>query len=197
MGRKNWRMDSWRRVLILASLLVTVAASGESQSTNHRSGVSPAVVDKSSPPLAGTFFSMNWNHFIPSATWPSVPFGGIRLWDNYASWQDIEKTNGTYNWSNLDKWLASADASHTDVLYAFGRTPTWASLRPSEPCGYGMGCAAPPSDVQSGDNIWKTFVTVLVQHSLSSPTVHIKYYELWNEPDCTKRCTWTERTLNS
>jgi hypothetical protein len=134
---------------------------------------------------------MNWNHFIPSSTWPSVPFGGIRLWDNYASWQDIEKANGTYNWNNLDKWLAAAEASHTDVLYAFGRTPTWASLRPSEPCGYGMGCASPPSDVESGDNTWKTFVTALVQHSLSSPTAHIKYYELWNEPDCTRRCTWT------
>ena len=123
MGRKNWRIVSWRRVLILAFLLVTIAAAGESQDTNRRSGVSPAVVAKSSSPLPGTFFSMNWNHFIPSATWPSVPFGGIRLWDNYASWQDIEKANGTYNWNNLDKWLAAADASHTDVLYAFGRTP--------------------------------------------------------------------------
>jgi hypothetical protein len=54
-----------------------------------------------------------------------------------------------------------------------------------------MGCASPPSDVESGDNTWKTFVTALVQHSLSSPTAQIKYYEIWNEPDCTKRCTWT------
>ncbi len=191
MGRKNWRIVSWPRVPILALLLVTIATVGESQDTNRRSGISTAVVAKSSSPLPGTFFSMNWNHFIPSATWPSVPFGGIRLWDNYVSWQDIEKASGRYNWNNLDKWLAAADASHTDVLYAFGRTPTWASLRPSEPCGYGMGCASPPSDVESGDNIWKTFVNALVQHSLSSPTAHIKYYEIWNEPDCTKRCTWT------
>lgn len=144
----------------------------------------------SSASLPGTFFSMDWNHFIPSATWPSVPFGGIRLWDNGVSWQEIE-TPTRYNWINLDKWLAAAAASHTDVLYVFGRTPTWASLRPSEPCGYGVGCAAPPSDVDSSDHIWKTFVTALVQHSLASPTAHIKFYEIWNEPDCVNRCTWT------
>jgi len=145
----------------------------------------------SSSSLSRTFFSMNWNHFINSSTWPSVPFGGIRLWDNHVSWEDINTASSTYNWTNLDKWLAAAQASDTDVLYTFGRTPQWASLRPSEQCGYGYGCAAPPSDIASGDNIWKAFVTALVEHSLVSPTAHIKYYELWNEPDCTTNCTWT------
>lgn len=121
---------------------------------------------------------MDWNHFINSSTWPSVPFGGIRLWDNYVSWEDINTASGTYNWTNLDKWLAAAQASDTDVLYTFGRTLQWASLRPSEQCGYGYGCAAPPSDIGSGDNIWKAFVTALVEHSLVSPTAQIKYYEL-------------------
>ena len=148
-------------------------------------------VDPNEKPLPRTFFSMGWDHFIPSGTWPTVPFGGIRLWDSRVSWQEIETANGKYNWTNLDIWLAAAAASDTDVLYAFGRTPPWASLRPKEPCGYGVGCAAPPADVDSGDNIWKSFVTALVQHSLSSSTAHIKYYELWNEPDCTTRCTWT------
>lgn len=147
--------------------------------------------DPTEKPLPRTFFSMGWDHFIPSGTWPTVPFGGIRLWDSRVSWQEIETANGMYNWTNLDTWLAAAAASDTDILYAFGRTPPWASLRPKEPCGYGVGCAAPPADVDSGDNIWKAFVTALVEHSVSSSTAHIKYYELWNEPDCTTRCTWT------
>jgi hypothetical protein len=151
----------------------------------------PAVNMPASMALPITFFSMDWNHFIPSATWPSVPFGGIRLWDNGTSWQEMEPARERYNWSNLDKWLSAAAASHADILYTFGRTPPWASLRPSEPCGYGVGCAAPPSDVDSGDNTWKAFVTALVEHSLASPTARIKYYEIWNEPDCVKRCTWT------
>ena len=147
--------------------------------------------DSTEKPLPRTFFSMGWDHFIPSGSWPSVPFGGIRLWDNHVSWQEIETANGKYNWVNLDTWLAAAAASDTDVLYAFGRTPLWASLRPKEACGYGFGCAAPPADVDTGDNVWRAFVTALVQRSLNSPTAHIKYYELWNEPDCTTRCTWT------
>jgi polysaccharide biosynthesis protein PslG len=154
-------------------------------------GNSPATPLNSSAPLPRVFFSMDWNHFITFSTWPSVPIGSIRLWDNYVSWEEIETAPGRYNWTNLDTWLGAAAASDTDVLYAFGRTPPWASLRPRETCGYGVGCAAPPADVDSGDNVWKGFVTALVQHSLASKTSHIKYYELWNEPDCTKGCTWT------
>jgi hypothetical protein len=185
--------DSGRQSYLYAPSTITSFVLSATDSSGTQTGANNPSHTRfnSSKPLPGTFFSMDWNHFIPSGTWPSVSFGGIRLWDNYASWQDIEKANGTYNWNNLDKWLVAADASHADVLYAFGRTPAWASLRPSEKCNYGAGCAAPPSDVDSGDNIWKAFVTALVQHSLSSPAAHIKYYEMWNEPDCTKGCTWT------
>jgi hypothetical protein len=176
---------------VLAPVLFSFLASNATETRAGQTGVNLSrATSDSSAPLPKTFFSMNWNHFIPSATWPSVPFGGIRLWDNGVSWQEIE-TPSAYNWVSLDKWLAAAAASHTDVLYVFGRTPPWASLRPSEPCGYGVGCAAPPSDVDAGDQIWKTFVTALVQHSLASTTAHIKFYEIWNEPDCVNRCTWT------
>jgi hypothetical protein len=145
----------------------------------------------SSPPLRQEFFSMGWHDFIKSSIWPSVSFGGVRLWDNHVSWEEIETANQRYNWTNLDSWLEAAASRGNDVLYAFGRTPPWASLRPQEACGYGVGCAAPPADVNAGDNVWKAFVTALVQHSLASSGAHIKYYEIWNEPDCTKGCTWT------
>jgi hypothetical protein len=53
---------------------------------------------------------------------------------------------------------------------------------PNAPAG--EACAAPPpADVDSGDYAWKTFVTALVRHSLSSPEQHIAYFEMWNEPD--------------
>jgi hypothetical protein len=156
-----------------------------SLSRSQTSAVNPSATPvNSSASLPRTFFSMNWSHFITLSTWPSVPIGSIRLWDNYVSWEEIETAPGRYNWTNLDTWLGAAAANDTDVLYTFGRTPPWGSLRPREACGYGVGCAAPPVDVDSGDNVWKAFVTALVQHSLASKTSHIKYYELWNEPDC-------------
>jgi hypothetical protein len=85
-----------------------------------------------------------------------------------------------------------------DSMYTFGRVPTWASMRPSEACPYDTadrGCAAPPADVDSGDNTWKTFVTALVHHSLSSPELHIAYYEMWNEPDLVRNWSGTPAQL--
>jgi hypothetical protein len=175
-----WAMDAYGNISTAATETVTI--------TRFFKPIS------SSSSLPKAFFSMSgWNSFAASSTWPSIPFGGIRLWDDSDSWAQIETTNGKYNWTGLNEWLAQAQASGTDVLYTFGRTPTWASLRPTEPCSYPStpGCAAPPSDIAYRDNIWKTFVGALVEHSLASPTAHIKYYELWNEPNCTTGCTWT------
>jgi hypothetical protein len=146
----------------------------------------------SSPQLPPAFFGQNLSTdilYTPSH-YPSVSFGALRLWDTSTHWMDIETSEGTYDWTTLDRWLALAQNEGKDVLYTFGKTPKWASLRPNEPCLPAplTGCSAPPSDVDSGDNLWKAFVTALVQHSLSSPTAHITHYEIWNEPD---RGFWT------
>jgi hypothetical protein len=76
-------------------------------------------------------------------------------------------------------------------MFTFGRTPHWASSKPTEACTFPRedGCAAPPSDLDSGDVIVKNFTTALVNHSRASATAHIKYYELWNEPDL--RMSWS------
>jgi hypothetical protein len=80
----------------------------------------------------------------------------------------------------------------------FGRVPRWASSQPSQSCAYAVsdpGCAAPTSDLNSGDNIWKEFVTAVVKYSLSSPELHIAYYEMWNEPDFSRNWTGTPAQL--
>jgi hypothetical protein len=151
-----------------------------------------------SSPVPQGFFS---HSFGTLANWPTGPFGGIRLWlqSPGTDWRSIETSRGVYNWSGLDQWLSVAGANGVDVLYTFGNTPNWASLRPNETCTVnggigGGGCAAPPSDVDSGDAIWKEYVTALVQHSLASGT-HIKYYELWNEPDLSTFWSGTDAQL--
>jgi hypothetical protein len=50
-------------------------------------------------------------------------------------------------------------------------------------------------DLDSGDNIWKEFVTAVVKHSLSAPELHIAYYEMWNEPDLSRNWTGTPTQL--
>jgi len=142
-----------------------------------------------------TFFGMDWNN---APDFPSVPFGAIRLWDTGTTWAQIETGPGVYSWGQLDAWLATASRNDKDVIYTFGFVPTFASSNPTQACSdetTNPGCAAPPADLTSGDNAWKTFVTALVNHSLSDPSKHISYYEIWNEPDLLQRWTGTPAQL--
>src|SRR5208282_5516206 len=52
--------------------------------------------------------------------WPTIGFGGIRLWDTATRWAQIEKSPGVYDFTTLDSVLARA-YSHgvTTVIYTF------------------------------------------------------------------------------
>jgi hypothetical protein len=152
------------------------------------------------PPSNGlpeAFFSLTYTQ-IESSHYPSVPFGSVRLWDTNTTWAQIETSRGSYNWTDLDIWLRNIKSHGQDAMYTFGRVPHWASSEPSQTCPYAVstpGCAAPTSDLNSGDNMWKEFVTAIVKHSLSSSDLHIAYYEMWNEPDLTRNWTGTPAQL--
>jgi hypothetical protein len=87
----------------------------------------------------------------------------------------------------VDKWFSELKEHNVeDVLYTFGRVPQFASSRPNLDCGYGPGECAPPKDLDAdgkgSDQYWKDFVTAIVTHSKNNRGIHIKYWELWNEP---------------
>jgi fibronectin type 3 domain-containing protein len=144
-----------------------------------------------------SFFGLSISQ-IQASHYPTVQFGAVRLWDTNTSWDKIEYARGSYTWNELDTWLRSLHSHGQEAMYTFGRVPHWASMRPSEACPYdtdAQGCAAPPADVSSGDSTFKTFVTALVKHSLSSPELHISYYEMWNEPDLKRNWSGTPGQL--
>ena len=121
--------------------------------------------------------------YAPSqfSTLPGHGICHLRLWDDMTNWIDLNPSNGVYNWKNLDTFLAEANSLGVDVLYTFGKVPGWASSNPTDPnCrdGYHAGDCAPPSDVDTGDAYFKTFVTALMQHTGTK----ISYFEMWNEP---------------
>lgn len=136
-----------------------------------------------------TFFGIVFNNYVD---YPTIPFGSMRLWDTGTTWAQVEPSNGVYSWTQLDQWLAVAAANDKDVILTFASVPTWAS---SDPTAYCSGCQYPPADLNSGDYMWKAFITALVNHSLSSPSKHIAYYELWNEPDLLARWSGTPAQL--
>ena len=144
-----------------------------------------------SPQLSTELFGMAANAGVVATwhpePWPAVSHRGVRLWDTTTVWRDLNPSDGTYDFSTLDRWLQGAYEHDQDVVYTFGVVPPWASSDPTDPiCDDGVGTCDPPKDVNpdgSGtDQMWKNFVTALVTHNKNSSTARIQYWEMWNEP---------------
>jgi hypothetical protein len=134
-------------------------------------------------------------------SWPTVTYGMQRFWDSPPlQWPYLNTASGVFNFTSLDSDLALAYSNGAmEGMYTLARTPTWASSDPTDAtCNYtgsgaGMGdgeCDA-PNDLNSNgsgaDAIWKAWVTAIATH-VNSPGytathAHIKYWEIWNEPD--------------
>jgi hypothetical protein len=130
--------------------------------------------------------------------WPSSPFGTSRLFEVSTSWGDINTAAGTYDFTPLDTWLILAKLhgnSGLQYIYTLGVVPTWASSSPGDTkCSYGPGTCDPPSDVNTTDQNFKTFMTTLMKHlvSLGNP---ITYFELWNTPQDTTQWNGSAQQL--
>ena len=155
--------------------------------------------DNSATPIAASFFGFSWND-TNSGTWPTVSYGMQRFWDSPATqWPDINTASGVFVFTKLDSDLALAYSEGTmEGMYTLSRTPPWATSNPTDTsCNYttgmggGDGECDPPSDLNSdgsGTNaIWKAWITAIATHANSpgytATHAHIKYWEIWNEPD--------------
>ncbi len=136
--------------------------------------VSPSLPSAATP-VPSSFFGLSLDSFENATS--TLPYAAARTWDAYPNiaWSDINSAPGTYNFSDLDKYIALNVGKGRDILYTFGRTPAWASAEPTAPGPYGPGECAPPADLQN----WDDYVTAIVTHAAG----RIKYWELWNEPD--------------
>jgi hypothetical protein len=133
--------------------------------------------------------------------YPTVNYGMQRFWDSPPlQWPSINTASGVFDFSNLDSTLATAYSNGvTEGMYTLARTPAWATSNPADSsCHYanatsggGAGQCDAPIDLKSdgtGTNaIWKAWITNIATH-VNNPTylqthAHIKYWEIWNEPD--------------
>lgn len=168
-------------ILALISLLafcVTTNVDSAAQETQD----SQKSTSTTTAPVPSTLFSMT-SHSRSNI--PTVPVYGMRLWDTGTFWLTLNPSQGVYDFSALDNWIASAQAAGKDLIYTFGEIPDWASSNPSLVCGTSGapdGSCAPPNDVTSTgggtDQHFKDFVTAVVTHV----GTQIKYWEMWNEP---------------
>jgi Putative Ig domain len=132
---------------------------------------------------------------------PTASYGMQRFWDSPPlQWPSINTASGVYDFTNLDSELATGYTNGVmEGMYTLARTPPWATSNPSDTsCHYttatsggGAGECDAPIDLNtdgSGTNaIWKAWITAIATHVNNSSYLqthsHIKYWEIWNEPD--------------
>ncbi|HVL57418.1 MAG TPA: hypothetical protein VM491_13005 [Burkholderiaceae bacterium] len=128
-----------------------------------------------------------WPSGDPVSSPPSYQFGTIRSLnydpagpDDGVFWRNIQKTQNSWAWSNLDQWVDTWHAQGKDLMYSFYGTPQWASTRPGQMDPYNAyGGDSKPTDLAHV----RTFITELVKRYNGNGTRKIKYLEVWNEPD--------------
>jgi hypothetical protein len=88
------------------------------------------------------------------------------------SWADVQANGpGSYDWSGIDRVVATSRADHLKILATLAYTPSWAGI---SSCDTSQQCA-PASDSQ-----FATFVTAAVTR-YAPEGVHT--WEIWNEPN--------------
>lgn len=126
--------------------------------------------------VARSFFGMHIHN--AQIAWPAVQrrIGAIRLWDaDPAQWAEVNPQPGIYEWAGLDAHVERALANRADLVFNLGRTPQWASARPTEVSPYGPGQAAEPAKASD----WQTWVRAVGERYRGQ----IRYWEIWNEPN--------------
>lgn len=137
-------------------------------------------VSASAGEISSTFFGLHILHAVNGSTpWPSDQFGTLRLWDSGVDWHEINTSQGVYNWTAFDRWMTLAQQHNVEVVYTFGRVPSWANGN--------NGTAAPMTNMQ----YWDDFVRAVVTRSAG----RVKYWEIWNEPNDTHFWTGDIPTL--
>lgn len=111
---------------------------------------------------------------VRRSPWRTGEAGGMRLWDAYVNWFDVNRAPGQFEFGRVDAYLEHAWRHEVQTLYPLGMTPAWASRRPAEPCPYGAGCAAEPRDLED----WRAYVRAVLGRYRGT----LSMVEVWNEP---------------
>ncbi|NHC12339.1 GH39 family glycosyl hydrolase [Motilibacter deserti] len=118
---------------------------------------------------------------------PATEYGAVRLWDSGTTWRQIEPANDKWDWTRLDKAVATARRDGARPLLVLGQTPEWAAANPGAQSFYGAGASSPPRN--NGE--WVEYVKAVATRYKGK----ITEYEIWNEPNVTDFWRGTEAQL--
>jgi hypothetical protein len=182
---------------VIAACLCCTAAPG-ADSAARFPAANPST--QTTGPIPSTLFGMHVHIVSRDQPWPQVPYGSYRILLNKTAWSLLNPSEGNYDWRVLDWLLTTLKAQGVDdVIFTFIRVPSWASSKPDAECAKPRlakagirqpekaGSCAPPADLNpdgsGSDKHWKDFVSAIVSHAKNSNGAHIKYWEIWNEPN--------------
>jgi len=152
--------DRWDSKFLKATLFAGIFVA---QSSLAMGACTPAPAITQTSTIQHGFWGMHLSAptYLP---WPTVSLSAYRTWDTWPAvyWESINTGNGAYDWTVLDAIVSKVISQGADIVYTFGRPPTWG--------GY-------PSATNLGP--WTDFVKAIVARYCNV----IKYWELWNEPN--------------
>jgi hypothetical protein len=123
------------------------------------------------------YFGMHIHNAEKPGHWPAIPFGSWRLWDAYVGWADLQPAPDKWDFRRLDGYVDKAQSAGVSILLPLGRTPNWASARPTEHSPYGPGQAAEPANIED----WRNYVRTVVSRYRG----RIPAYQILNEANLT------------
>jgi hypothetical protein len=126
-------------------------------------------------PIPATFFGLHLLSVGMHGVWPDVPFGVYRTWDGVYRWHTMRPSPGTwYDWS-----LVQLDG--LGVLVG-GRAEMMFTLAGGGPNGGFPEWLDPWARDRAPIHAeWRTYVRTLGQRLRGT----VRYWEIWNEVDCT------------
>ncbi|MBK9739093.1 MAG: hypothetical protein IPO93_06210 [Actinobacteria bacterium] len=166
-------------VLATAAIAASVLASGPAQAAPLPAERLQGTV------VQPTLFGMHVFD-VQTGTWPTIPIGSLRLWDNTTTWGQIEKKNDVFDWTALDTAVATAQKNGVnDILMVLAGTPSWATDDPASGGAAGVlpGAAGMPKNLADWDD-WVRQVATRYKGKITS-------YQPWNEANLTTFSTGT------
>lgn len=166
-----WHKSFWYKSLLILCASVTVVLSGSYGISywylaKHRN--EPLQLGVTFIPRYARYFDLD-----PQETMQAIIDDlGVKRFRLVSYWDDIEKVQGVYDFSELDWQFKKAEAAHANVSLALGlRQPRWPE------------CHMPSWAASESNDVWygqlKTFMTKVVERYKNSPA--LASYQVENE----------------
>ena len=141
--------------------------------------LAPSPPHAASPRVPRSYFGLHDGSML---AYDHLPYGALRISDAGATWQQIETSPGTYDWTRLDSLERAAQAHHVKVTLVLGMTPSFYAGSPS----------LPPADLSS----YVAYVrAVMARYRDFEGRRGIESYQVWNEGNVSRFWSGTPQEL--